>query len=121
MEKGAWGTDSRDMNPDDAQISSIRDQANTESYQKKDVMTKGWVLGRGEGDVNQEGGVGHPDRHLDERYLALSRLARMESPEGCKQGSWPPAMEPFTRLHTQAWFRAEEGENPGLEKQGATW
>ena len=54
LEKGAWGTDSRDMNPDDAQISSIRDQANTESYQKKDVMTKGWVLGRGEGDVNQE-------------------------------------------------------------------
>lgn len=41
-----------------------------EIYQKEDVMTNGWLRGRGEGGVNQEGGVGHPDRHLDERCLA---------------------------------------------------
>lgn len=50
----------------------------------------------------------------DKRCLALIRSARMESPEGCKQGNWPPAMEPFTRLHTQPWLRAEKGENPDL-------
>lgn len=51
-------------------------------------MTNGWLRGRGEGDVNQEGGAGCPDRHLDERHLALTGLARMGSPEGCTQRSW---------------------------------
>lgn len=32
LEKGVWGIDSRDMNFDDVQILSIRDQVNIESY-----------------------------------------------------------------------------------------
>lgn len=84
-------------------------------------MTNGWLRGRGEGDVNQEGGARCPDPHLDERHLALTGLARMRSPEGCTQRSWSPVMESFTRLHIQPWLRAEKGENPGQEKQGATW
>lgn len=84
-------------------------------------MIKGWVLGRGEGDVNQEGGVGYLDRYLDERYLVLIRLVRMEFLEGCKQGSWFLVMELFIRFYIQVWFRVEEGENLGLEKQGVIW
>lgn len=77
-------------------------------------MTNGWLWGRGEGDVNQEGGVGHPDRHLDERCLDSDWISKDGVPRRLQAG------EPVSRLHIQPWLRAEKGENPGQEKQGAT-
>lgn len=85
------------MSLDDALSSSNRDRgwADLRATQRRIR----WLLGRGEGVVNQErggGGRAHPDLYLDESQgsLAPTELARMESPEGCKQEIWSPAREP---------------------------